>query len=241
MTDDDGGQEVVATASCVSKATMNRLVMDYLVIEGHKEAAESFQVESKTPAGFDLETITDRRTIRTAMERGEVARALECALKISPDLCMADADLAFHLDQQQLIELIRADRVKDAISFAQNSLAPKVEQNPTLLAELERTLLLLAYPNPFDSAEADLLSQHQRQNTASRLNAAVLSAQSQDTEAALLMMLRRLSWEHGELQHRHGISYPRVDDFDFASSDLGLCGASEGSTTDLAMDVQMTA
>ena len=66
----------------VSREFMNRLVMDYLVIEGHKEAAECFEAESGTSAGLNLETIVDRRSIRTAVEAGNVSKAIEHAQKL---------------------------------------------------------------------------------------------------------------------------------------------------------------
>ena len=83
----------------IPKATMNRLVMDYLVIEGHKEAAECFRAESGTPAGLDLETISDRRAIRTAIESGEVAQAIEHADRVSPELLSGSPELCFRVLQ----------------------------------------------------------------------------------------------------------------------------------------------
>ena len=214
--------------SChVSKAMMNKLVMDFLVIEGHKEAAECFQAESGTTAGLDLETISDRRTIRSAIESGDVQRAVAHAHKLSPDLLTGSPELSFHVEQQQLVELIRADRVDEAIAFAQAQLAPKAEQSATLLAELERTMLLLAYPDAASCPEAELLSQAQRQRTASRLNAAVLSAQAQEQEAALPTLFRRLAWEQDELQHCQRVSFPRIDDYDVARP-YGMCQAGGG-------------
>ena len=47
--------------------------MNYLIIQGHKEAAECFREESGTEAGVDLETISDRRAIRDAIEKHETA------------------------------------------------------------------------------------------------------------------------------------------------------------------------
>ena len=45
-------------------------------------------------------------------------------------------ELAFHLQQQRLIELIREGRVDDALEFAQENLAPLGEEQPALLEEL---------------------------------------------------------------------------------------------------------
>ncbi len=45
-------------------------------------------------------------------------------------------DLSFHLQQQQLIELIRENKIEEALDFAEAFLAPIGEENPDLLKEL---------------------------------------------------------------------------------------------------------
>lgn len=54
----------------------------------------------------------------------------------------------FHLLQLHLIELIRHQRIPEALSFAQSELAPRGEENPQFLKELERTMALLAFEMP---------------------------------------------------------------------------------------------
>ena len=211
----------------IPKATMNRLVMDYLVIEGHKEAAECFRAESGTPAGLDLETISDRRAIRTAIEGGEVAQAIEHADRVSPELLSGSPELCFRVLQQQLIELVRGAKVEEAIGFAQKELAPRAEASGSLLSELQRTMMLIAYEDANACPEADLLSQSQRQRTASRLNAALLAAQAQEKEAALPMMLRRLHWAQDELSQRQRCAFPRIDDYDLAQLSVAPSAADE--------------
>ena len=44
--------------------------------------------------------------------------------------------LSFHLQQQRLIELIRAGKTEEALEFAQEYLAPRGEENPAFLEEL---------------------------------------------------------------------------------------------------------
>lgn len=46
------------------------------------------------------------------------------------------AELAFHLQQQRLIELIRSGDADAALSFAQEYLAPLGEEHPEFLPEL---------------------------------------------------------------------------------------------------------
>ena len=212
----------------VSKQAMHRLVMDYLVIEGHKEAAETFSAESGTAVSLDLETISDRRAIRTAVETGKVSEAIAHADRLSPELLRDNPDLSFKVHQQQLVELIRGNRVEEAILYAQRELSHRAVASTAMLAELERTMMLLVYENSAECPEADLLSQRQRQQTASELNAAVLTAQAQETEAALPMLLRRLHWAQDDLAKRQRVPFPRIDDYDTAQLTLMSATVDDG-------------
>lgn len=71
--------------------------------------------------------------------------------------------LFFHLQQQQLIELIRESRIEEALRFASDQLAERGEEDPSVLEELERTMALLAFEEPMNSPFADLLSHSHRQ------------------------------------------------------------------------------
>lgn len=60
--------------------------------------------------------------------------------------------------------------------------------------ELERTMALLAFDPSLPCPVSDLLERSQRQKTASELNAAILTAQSQDKDPKLPGLLKMLSW-----------------------------------------------
>jgi hypothetical protein len=60
----------------VSSSDLNRLVMDYLVIEGYKTAAEEFSKEANLAPPIDLDSIETRMSIREAVQRGEVEEAI---------------------------------------------------------------------------------------------------------------------------------------------------------------------
>ena len=61
---------------------------------------------------------------------------------LRPQILEEQQELAFHLQQQRLIELIREGRVDDALEFAQENLAPLGEEQPALLEELGAPLTL---------------------------------------------------------------------------------------------------
>lgn len=65
--------------------------------------------------------------------------------------------------------MIRADRVEEALAFAQSHLSEAGESDPSVLNELERTLALLAFEDPSASPFGDLLQPAHRQKVSDRL------------------------------------------------------------------------
>ena len=173
----------------VSKATMDRLVMNWLVIEGYQEAAQRFMVESGTDgtpglrpaatyppsrslslarppaAGVDLETVSDRMAIRNAIQCGDVQQAIERVNALDSTILEGNAELSFKLKQQQLVELIRSGDIEASLTFAQEELAPLAENDAGFLEEMESTMLLLAYEDLSQAPTAELCSQAARQKT----------------------------------------------------------------------------
>ena len=116
----------------------------------------------------------------------------------------------FKLQQQKLIELIRQGRIAEALQFAQEELAPRGEESPEFLAELERTMALLAFesaPNA-PSGISELLSPGQRMRTAGDVNAAILESLSQGKEVKLVGLLKLLCW--GEMMLEEKADFPKV-------------------------------
>jgi hypothetical protein len=197
----------------IRKEDMNKLVMNFLVTEGYVEAAEKFQLESGTQPDIDLNTITDRMAVRKAVQCGHVEDAIEKVNDLNPEILDTNPQLFFHLQQQRLIELIRAGKIEEALEFAQEELAPRGEENHAFLEELERTVALLA----FDDAAScpvkevkELLDNAQRQKTASELNAAILTSQSHEKDPKLPSLLKMLIWAQNQLDEK--ASYPRIND-----------------------------
>ncbi|XP_071444437.1 glucose-induced degradation protein 8 homolog [Hetaerina americana] len=200
----------------IQRADMNKLIMNYLVTEGFKEAAEKFQQESGAKPSVDLDSLDDRIRIRDAVQGGRVQEATALVNHLHPELLDNDRYLYFHLQQLHLIELIRAGRVEEALRFAQEQLSEAGESDPTVLAELERTLALLAFEEPDKSPFADLLHPTHRQKVASELNAAILRAENCDwgdgsstPPPRLTGLLKLILWAQEELD-RKKIKYPRM-------------------------------
>uniref|UniRef100_A0A8D0W9H6 GID complex subunit 8 homolog n=1 Tax=Sus scrofa TaxID=9823 RepID=A0A8D0W9H6_PIG len=158
----------------VQRADMNRLIMNYLVTEGFKEAAEKFRMESGIEPSVDLETLDERIKIREMILKGQIQEAIALINSLHPELLDTNRYLYFHLQQQHLIELIRQRETEAALEFAQTQLAEQGEESRECLTEMERTLALLAFDSPEESPFGDLLNMLQRQKVWSEVNQAVL-------------------------------------------------------------------
>ncbi|ALC48645.1 CG6617 [Drosophila busckii] len=195
------------------QSDMNRLVMNYLVTEGFKEAAEKFKLEADLEPNVELSSLDDRILIREAVQDGRIEEATQLVNQLHPTLLNSERYLYFHLQQLQLIELIRAGKVKEALNFAQNKLS---ESGDEAIYELERTLALLAFEKPQESPFADLLEQSYRQKIASELNAAILRCEhNEESTPKIMYLLKLILWGQSKLENR-SISYPKIKDMETA-------------------------
>ncbi len=65
---------------------LNRLIMDYLVIEGYKSAAEEFSQEAHIAPPVDFESMESRMNIREALQRGDVEDAITRVNDLNPEV-----------------------------------------------------------------------------------------------------------------------------------------------------------
>eukprot|EP00092_Neocalanus_flemingeri_P041714 GFUD01045435.1.p2 GENE.GFUD01045435.1~~GFUD01045435.1.p2 ORF type:complete len:245 (-),score=109.38 GFUD01045435.1:332-1066(-) len=192
------------------RASMNKLVMNYLVTEGFKDAAVRFQEEAGVSAGQDLGMLDNRINIRDSIQAGKIQEAISLVNQLHPQLLDNDRHLLFHLQQQHLIELIREQKIEEALQYAAENLAERGEEDSAVLQDLERTLALLAFDDPASCPFADLLSPGHRQQVASQLNAAILRAEhAESTQSTLAVSLKMLLWAQEELDKKR-VRYPHM-------------------------------
>ena len=70
----------------VPRAAMNKLVMNYLITEGFKDAAERFQEEAGISAGQDLGMLDNRINIRDSIQAGKIEEAISLVNQLHPQL-----------------------------------------------------------------------------------------------------------------------------------------------------------
>lgn len=78
---------IYADSLFVMHSDLNRLVMDYLVIEGYKSAAEEFSGEAGVITPVDFDSIESRMNIREALQRGDVQDAITRVNDLNPEVC----------------------------------------------------------------------------------------------------------------------------------------------------------
>lgn len=70
---------------------LNQLVMNYLVVEGYRDAAEQFSLESGLEPTVDLQSIQERMDIRHAVQSGDIDTAIDLVNELNPEVGILDA------------------------------------------------------------------------------------------------------------------------------------------------------
>jgi len=189
---------------------MNRLIMDYLVREGYKEAAEKFEEESGVRFAPKIDKLEEKTEIRDAILQGNVQQAIRLINELYPEMLDKNRLLLFDLQLQQLIELIREGKVQEALSFAQMNLSEISEDHPECLPSLERVLSLLVFEKPEQqSPYSDLLKTPQRHQIWSGVNQVFMEMQNETSSPNLAKIVTILNWSQDELEKKN-IAYPKL-------------------------------
>jgi hypothetical protein len=86
---------VVCPPSCTDPepcSDLNRMIMDYLVVEGYKSAAEELCQEANLTPPVDFSSIESRMDIRDALQRGDIEDAITRVNDLNPEVSC----LSFH-------------------------------------------------------------------------------------------------------------------------------------------------
>lgn len=69
---------------CISD--LNKVIMDYLVVEGYPLAAQKFASEANMHSPSDLDSIQERVDIRMAIDSGDIQSAIEKINEFNPQV-----------------------------------------------------------------------------------------------------------------------------------------------------------
>lgn len=193
----------------IPRAEINKLVMEYLVKEGFKDAVLSFQAETGIDPGVNMAIMDDQIKIRDAVEAGSIQDAVELVNDVDPEILDTNPKLYFHLQQQQLLELIKKGDMERVLEYASTELSARGEENPEFLDELEQSLSLLAFNDITACPFSELLQPSQKLKVVSELNAALLASQDQETTCKLSTLMKLVLWAQAQLEKK-GLDYPKL-------------------------------
>ena len=177
-----------------SKADLDYLIMNYLLMEGHKEAAETFCKESGTQMNVPTSHIEERIQVRDAVCSGRVAEAIALVNELESSIFDSNKAVYVNMLKQQLVEIIRDGDIARAVEFARTELADAGKENHRHLAELEETLALILHDDPEKSPYSHLLSRSRLQCLSSEMNAAIMKQFDLPVTSGLRRHLQIIRW-----------------------------------------------
>lgn len=185
----------------VYESDLQHLVLNFLTINGLAAPAEEFTREAHVDAQMPLHAISCRHKIREAILAGRTEEAIQEISSIDPCILNADPEVSFLVQKQQLLRLIAEGDAGVAISFAQQHLAPCVKECPHLLPQLEEAMALLAF-NDLSCPEAQKLmgGLEQREETARRIDEAILDLYRIEQESALELLVKNVLFSERIIQ-----------------------------------------
>lgn len=194
-----------------SKAQMNEIVLDYLIKEGFKEAAEAFATEADIVLDkTKLNGIDERLAIHTSILAGDIIGAIKLINDLNCDLLDENMEINFLLKQQHVIELIRGGDKEGALKYAQLYLSEHGDC-PSRRQATEKTLMLLCFDDFSACPVKDLLSRSKLEKLAEEVNCAILTSQEREPVSKLAKVVQVMEWAQTSLDDR-GVKYPRIDD-----------------------------
>ncbi|WOL08892.1 glucose-induced degradation protein [Canna indica] len=176
-TDSDHNWQMAASAgiNTISDTDVHNIVLSYLMHNCFKETAEAFLACTGMNQPVDyLVDMEKRKTILHSALEGNALKAIELAEQLVPNLLTDNKDLHFDLLSLHFIDLIRSQKINEALEFGQTKLTPFGDVHK-YVEKLEDFVTLLAYEEPEKSPIFHLLSPEYRENVADNLNRAILA------------------------------------------------------------------
>ncbi|KAL4427270.1 hypothetical protein ABPG74_011506 [Tetrahymena malaccensis] len=196
----------------IAKQDMNKLIMNFFLIEGYKEAAEKFRDESQTEiSDQDFECMQPRIDIRKLILNGQIDEAIKELDKTNKKVLEQNKDINFNIKLQKCIEFIKKEQIDEAIQFAQEELLPILESSNDKKDQyqdsMEKVMSLLAFENLEESPYQHLVGNSQRIKISSQVNYEMLKGQ-QEKENKLPTLIKLLLWSQEKLSEK--LEFPQI-------------------------------
>ncbi|KAJ3340024.1 GID complex subunit containing RING finger motif [Gonapodya sp. JEL0774] len=127
------------------KVRLDRVLVEYLLRRGWGGTAGMVAAAGGIEPLADIDLFTQTRTIEASLEAKSSAECLAWCADNRSGLKKIKSTLEFQLRLQDYIELVRARKTSDALSYARKHLAPHAQAEGGHLDEVQRAMALLAF------------------------------------------------------------------------------------------------
>jgi len=124
------------------KIRLDRIMVDYLLREGHYNAAILLAKDSNITELVDIDLFISAKRVIETLSQGDCKEALKWCNDNRSKLKKLNSNLEFNLRVQEFIELVRANSVLEAINYSRKHLAPFADTN---MKEIQGAMVALAF------------------------------------------------------------------------------------------------
>ena len=159
----------------MNKDKMNKIIANYLFIQGYCQPLKKFITEAKIQFDFDEKLLNQRFLIRQLITTNQIEKAILEINSIDKNILIENKVINFVLQRQILFNYIKENKLQEALNFAKDNLLPLSEGDEFLYKELEKAMGVLAYENINDSPEKELITDKFLEKVASKINLVILN------------------------------------------------------------------
>ena len=159
----------------MNKDKMNKIIANYLFIQGYCQPLKKFISEAKIQFDFDEKLLNQRFLIRQLITTNQIVKAIQEINSIDKNILLENKVINFVLQRQILFNYIKENKLQEALNFAKDNLLPLSEGDEFLYKELEKAMGVLAYENINDSPEKELITDKFLEKVASKINLVILN------------------------------------------------------------------
>ena len=159
----------------MNKDKMNKIIANYLFIQGYCQPLKKFVSEAKIQFDFDEKLLNQRFLIRQLITTNQIEKAIQEINSINKNILIENKVINFVLQRQILFNYIKENKLQEALNFAKDILLPLSEGDEFLYKELEKAMGVLAYENINDSPEKELMTDKFLEKVASKMNFVILN------------------------------------------------------------------
>ena len=134
---------------------LDRILVDYLLREGYYDTATRLASDNHLHELVDIDLFVSARKVEESLQKGSCTECLQWCSENKSKLKKMESTLEFNLRMQEFIELIKQNRLQEAIAYARKHFAAWVD---THMRDIQKAMALLAfaYKGPNSQVYAEL-------------------------------------------------------------------------------------